>query len=132
MKQNSDILEKIDRRSGMTVPEGYFADFASRMQAQLPEQEAATEAKIVKPGAWQRFRPYIYMAAMFCGVWLMMWIFNDISKKTSQSMIDNPVIAKVLESDKFYDYYAIDEVDDYTMLQDMYDDGVTLANFAQN
>ena len=29
MVKDSDILDKIGRRSGMTVPENYFADFAS-------------------------------------------------------------------------------------------------------
>ena len=131
MKQNSDILEKIDRRSGMTVPEGYFADFATRMMEQLPAQEEPAEAKIVHVSAWQRFRPYIYMAAMFCGVWLMMWLFNDISKRSNPSMADNPIIANVLGSDNFYDY-AIGEVSDYDLLQDMYNDGVTLASITSN
>lgn len=36
MKTDHDILAKIDRDSGMTVPDGYFADFASRMEAAIP------------------------------------------------------------------------------------------------
>ena len=31
-----DILEKVNRNDGMTVPDGYFDDFASRMAASLP------------------------------------------------------------------------------------------------
>ena len=37
MKQeNENILDKFSRKDGLTVPEGYFDDFAKRMAAQLP------------------------------------------------------------------------------------------------
>ncbi len=45
MKKNSDILIKAARRDGMTVPEGFFEDFAAKMSASLPvrpEAESAT------------------------------------------------------------------------------------------
>lgn len=126
MASDKDILKQIDRRSGMTVPDGYFADFASRMMEQLPEKKQ----EIVLPRTWwQRCRPYVYMAAMFCGIWLMMWLFNDISGRQSNHLSDNPVIADVLESDNFYDYYMADELDEYEIVESMYDDGVTLATF---
>ena len=59
----------------------------------------------------------------------MMWIFNDISGRGSTHMSDNPVIATVLQSDNFYDYYMQDQIDEYDVIEGMYDDGVTLANF---
>ena len=34
-----DILTKAARNDGMTVPDGYFDDFAARMAASLPEME---------------------------------------------------------------------------------------------
>lgn len=126
MAHDNDILKQVDRRSGMTVPDGYFADFASRMMEQLPEKK---QEKILPRTWWQRCRPYVYMAAMFSGIWLMMWLFNDISGRTSSHMSDNPVIAKVLESDNFYDYYMQDQVDEYDVIEGLYDDGVKLANF---
>lgn len=69
------------------------------------------------------------MAAMFSGIWLMMWLFNDISGRQSNHMSDNPVIAKVLQSDNFYDYYMQGEVNEYDVIEDLYDDGVTLTSF---
>ena len=65
MAHDNDILKQVDRRSGMTVPEGYFADFASRMMEQIPEKK---QEKILPRTWWQRCRPYVYMAAMFCGI----------------------------------------------------------------
>ncbi len=126
MAHDNDILKQVDRRSGMTVPDGYFADFASRMMEQLPEKK---QEKILPRTWWQRSRPYIYMAAMFSGIWLMMWLFNDISGRSSNHMSYNPVIATVLQSDNFYDYYMQDLVDEYDVVEGLYDDGVTLANF---
>ena len=38
MKEDNDILKTIGRSDGMTVPDGYFADFAERMAGQLPQR----------------------------------------------------------------------------------------------
>lgn len=129
MKQDSDILSQLNRRSGMTVPNGYFDDFASRMMQNLPEHEAPSAEKVLPRSWWQRCRPYAYMAAMFCGIWLMMWIFNDIAgKSTYDDMTKNPVIASMLASDQIYDLYDT-EVDEYVLLDEMYDQGFVPTSF---
>lgn len=126
MTPENDILKKIDRHSGMTVPDGYFADFSTRMMQRLPEKKATV---VLQRTWWQKVRPYAYMAAMFCGIWLMMWIFNDVSRNASPHMVDNPVIAEALQSDNFYDYYIDDDLDEYDLVEELYDNGVTLTNF---
>ncbi len=129
MKQDSDILSQINRRSGMTVPNGYFDDFATRMMQNLPEHEAPSAEKVLPRSWWQRCRPYAYMAAMFCGIWLMMWVFNDIAGKDSyDDMARNPVIADVLASDQIYEMYDT-QVDEYELLSEMYDQGFTPTSF---
>ena len=40
-----DILTKVDRNDGMTVPDGYFDDFAAKMMASLPEKEWESPAR---------------------------------------------------------------------------------------
>ncbi len=62
------------KSDGRTVPEGYFDDFARRIMAQIPEEVCAKEE--AKRTVWQKIRPYVYMAAMFAGVYLMMNIFT--------------------------------------------------------
>ncbi len=47
-----DILEKVNRNDGMTVPDGYFDDFAARMAASLPEREWEKPAPRVMPCLW--------------------------------------------------------------------------------
>ena len=118
MKPDNDILKQVDRRSGMTVPDDYFANFARQMMQQLPEKEfESTDKKILPRTWWQRCRPYVYLAAMFAGIWCMMKVFNDIGSRTADMSIENnPVMASVLSSDHFYDYYSIDKVDEKDVL----------------
>ena len=78
MKTENDILSKLGNDSGMKVPEGYFADFASRMAKELPTQDFENEQspKVLPRSRWQQMRPYIYLAAMFMGIWCMMKMFH--------------------------------------------------------
>lgn len=63
MKTEKDILEKIGKAS-YGVPEGYFSDLASRLEA-IPER------KTVSPGVWMRVRPYAALAACFAAILLV-------------------------------------------------------------
>jgi len=78
MKQEeSQILKKIGKEAGFKVPDGYFEQFNQRMAEMLPEVEI-TEVEAT-PSLWMRIRPYVYMAAMFAGVWCMMEIFSHFN-----------------------------------------------------
>ena len=72
-KEESKILDKLGKNPGFKVPENYFNDFNAKLLESLPEVKITEE---VKPTMWVRVRPFIYMAAMFAGVWLMMNIFS--------------------------------------------------------
>lgn len=126
MKQDS-ILDKIDRHDGMTVPDGYFDTLTRRIEASLPEREweqAPTDANIAPRSIWQRIRPYVYLAAMFAGVWCMMHIFS-LTGATSQGQmsIENyPVLAQALSDPAVVEvindetYYTTNEEDLMDML----------------
>ena len=82
MKQEkSEILDRLGKDSGFKIPEGYFEDFNTRMAAMLPEVEI-TEVDS-KPSLWVTVRPYLYMAAMFAGVWCMMKVFGGFKQNIS-------------------------------------------------
>lgn len=126
------ILEKINRQSGMTVPEGFFADFNKRMAESLPEQvwerEEGQQTVIAAPKRtkWQIVRPYVYMAAMFLGVWLMMHMFSFFRPSNSNMSIDsNPVLTAALENDTFVNEYIMDDIDEESLIDEMWDGGVT-------
>lgn len=124
MKSEKDILPKIGRNLGMTVPDGYFADFAARMAKELPERENAP--KILPRSTWQKVRPYVYLAAMFMGIWCMMKMFSVMAPSGSELSIDNnSVLAEALSNETFLNEYYISDVNDYDILEEMYDEGIT-------
>ncbi|MFG6392087.1 MAG: hypothetical protein K1V76_07250 [Candidatus Amulumruptor sp.] len=120
------ILDKIGRHDGMTVPDGYFDTLTQRIEASLPERDWEKEQadNIAPRSIWQRIRPYVYLAAMFAGVWCMMHIFS-LTGATSQGQmsIDNyPVLAQALSdpavAEELSDetYYTTNEEDLMDML----------------
>lgn len=129
MKHNNiNPLEAAGRNDGMTVPEGYFADFAQRMASQLPEPEMPA-APAVRRTLWQQMRPYVYLAAMFAGIWCMLQMFDMIGSGAGRAGIDsNPTLTAAIGNDTFFnDYMASDMSSDYDIYSDLYADGVTVA-----
>ncbi len=57
-----DILEKVNRNDGMTVPDGYFDDFAARMAASLPEREWEKPAPRVMPSQFLAESASVYLS----------------------------------------------------------------------
>lgn len=133
MKSENDILSKLGNDSGMKVPEGYFADFASRMAKELPTQDFENEQspKVFPRSRWQQMRPYIYLAAMFMGIWCMMKMFNLMQPADTNLLIDsNPTLISALNDDAFAeDFYYEEYIDDSEILEDMYDEGMSTSDF---
>lgn len=100
------------KSNGMTVPEGYFDDFARKMMARIPDNvPVATEPKRT---TWQIIRPYVYMAAMFAGVYLLMNIFNlTAGLRGSQTATQAPVLAELVNTG------TVTYVDDYLSMSDL-------------
>ncbi len=129
MNNKKDILSKIDRRSGMTVPEGYFDDFATKMMEQLPEHPTIIERKQEKkPTLWFRIRPYVYLAAMFAGIWCMLNMFNIIGN-TGKTMGEDPAMATALSDEVFVEQIYIDGMDENEILDTLYNMGISPEAF---
>ena len=127
MKQGTDILTKIGKEPGFKVPEGYFADFTKKMDEMLPAKEFKEEPR---PGVWLRIRPWIYMAAMFAGVWCMMTLFSDMKNANSRNLGINPEIADAMSDEKFVDdYMMFGDISDYDIMQELYNEGVDAGVF---
>lgn len=126
-----NILDKVGRRDGMTVPEGYFADFQQRMEAMLPRNEAAeSTAEIKAPRSFMdRIRPFVYMAAMFAGVWCMIKMFSIMSGGAVDLSVDNnEVLTRALSDDNFVYEYLRDDVSEREMLEEMYLDSISVED----
>lgn len=132
MDKNSDILAKINKDSGMTTPEGYFADFAKRMEQSLPNKESQQE-KIMPRSRWQQVRPYVYLAAMFTGIWCMLKMFTMMSPSENELSIDNnPSLISALNDALFIeDFYSEENINSYDLLEEMYAEGISTDEFIE-
>ncbi len=123
-KQNDFDGGGFPRKTGMTVPEGYFESFADKMMAQIPQEEPKV-VEMPRRTLWQTVRPYVYMAAMFAGIWLMMNMFtlfspvNNVTPSSSQMLLAD-VTSSQSES-YFTDYMS--SMSDYDLYDDLYDTG---------
>lgn len=120
MKQQNDILKEVNRNDGFTVPEGYFEDFAAAMEARLPERQKAPA-----PSLWVRVKPYVYMAAMFAGIFCMMKMFSMMRDTSTDLNIENyPALTATLENSDA-PIEVLDDLNQYEILNDIYDEGFT-------
>jgi hypothetical protein len=131
MKENKDILNKINRRDGLTVPDGFFENFAAQMADKLPERpELENPQQIVAPRSfWHRVRPYVYMAAMFGGVWCMLKMFTLMSSTEGDLSINgNTVLANAVSNEQFVEDYVIDDVSNWDIYDYMLEDSIDVYN----
>ena len=123
--ENSKILEKLGKDPGFKVPENFFNDFNAKMAASLPEVKITEEET---PNLWVRIRPFIYMAAMFAGVWLMMNIFSlGKSSATGEQRAAN-ISAGVTVEKNAEDLMDFGAVSDYDIMT--YEDSVDMDESA--
>mgnify|MGYP001781473274 CR=1 FL=1 len=120
MEKKTPILDEIGRKHGMKVPENYFADFAGKMADSLPEREIQLPEQ---PTLWLRVKPWIYMAAMFAGIWLMMKMFTGIFSVEKGETPDVEMTASAGEERSIEDEWIAHYVDDYTAYEMLYTDG---------
>lgn len=119
-KEDSKILEKLGKNPGFKVPENYFNDFNTKLLESLPEVTITEE---VKPTLWVRVRPFIYMAAMFAGVWLMMNIFSiGKSSATGEQRAAQISAGVAIEknADELINYGAVSDYDIMTYEDSVY------------
>lgn len=134
MKQETDILKRINRHDGMTVPEDYFAGFTERMARMLPDREpAASSAAVQRRTLWAVVRPYVYMAAMFAGVWCMLKMFTIMSGTSDLRPMDsNPVLAEAFSNEAFFNDYISPDINQWDVLDEMMEDGSLGPSFDED
>lgn len=114
MKQNNDILEKAGGKTGYTVPENYFDSVRSKILANLPEYPKQEAPKL---STWRRMQPYLYMAAMFAGIWCMMKVIHMMS--STDMSLENPPesVAIVMADANHYEWMDVADDDNADILQ---------------
>ncbi len=128
-EKKSDILTSINRRDGMTVPDGFFESFAERMASELPSRPEAEVTPVAsRPKTlWGSIRPYVYMAAMFAGIWCMLKMFTMMNPGDVDLSIDNNrILTEALSDENFVLDYIIDDINERELFDEMYDDSISV------
>jgi hypothetical protein len=94
MRSKTNQLEETGNANPFKVPEGYFENLSDRILTQLPEK---VEEETKSLNLWERVQPWVYMAAMFVGIALMVRIFIG-----SPPNLD---LTSSTDIDEFYQYY---------------------------
>ena len=92
-------LNEIGNNNPFKAPEGYFENLTEQIMAQLPEKVIQQPKKL---SLWEQAQPWVYMVAMFVGIWLMVNLFVNVKQQTSTNEIH---FASVADIDEFYQYY---------------------------
>ncbi|MCM1291047.1 MAG: hypothetical protein NC201_01600 [Prevotella sp.] len=117
MKFESKLKDKIGKDTGYILPEGSLEGVYSHVMENLPKQNPMKAPKIT---VWQKVRPYVYMAAMFAGIWCMMKIFHTVS--IQDISLDNPpefVAEAIVNSPTQEEFYTACELNDFELEQEV-------------
>ncbi|MDR0540590.1 MAG: hypothetical protein LBH19_00070 [Dysgonamonadaceae bacterium] len=99
MSTKTNPMEEIGNKSPFKVPEGYFEGLSDRILSQLPERTVESPPQIT---VWQRAQPWIYMAAMFCGISLMVNLLTRTPRLPDVSGLN---LTSSADIEEFYQYY---------------------------
>lgn len=108
MKEEDELLRKCGTKNPFTVPESYFENFTRELMDKLPEKEVVNAQPTIT--TWQRMKPWVYMAAMFCGLMLSVRVFVG---KPSQ---ETPILTAA-ETEQLTDEY-VETIMDHSMMDD--------------
>jgi hypothetical protein len=108
MNQNYQKTAQTGNNNPFRVPDGYFESLNSRIQERLNEVEVETLPVV---SLWVRLKPWVYMAAMFAGIFLMFKIFNGDFQHPG-SYADSGSVAQC-EQPKFFENENTEDVLDY-------------------
>ena len=123
-----DLNNTSARQEPFRVPLGYFEQLPSQVMAAIDrhveQAEPKREAKKVpfyRTELYAKIKPYLYMAAMFGGIWFGIWVYKYqqkiVAERAQNRTADNGQSSKdtyELTAQEMEDY--IDDACDYMML----------------
>lgn len=125
-ESNNETIDNIAKKGdGLTVPDGFFDDFALKMSSSLPFREEldcpVAQQRELRNTRWQRVRPYVYLAAMFAGAWCLLKMFSLMNPTEADVRLENyPTLQSALENEQFVDEYLINDVTNFDIVEEYY------------
>lgn len=109
-------LNEIDKRNPFTVPEGYFTRFNEEIMNHLPEKEAAKPKTVT---IWDRAKPWVYMAAMFMGIFFTIQLLTRNAVNQQQDPANQiATIQSTQSTDDYWSKVQITEEEFYEYLEE--------------
>lgn len=111
MNKEDLLYNKYGKDPHMTVPDDYFENVYKEISSKLPEYPQERTAGDLT--TWQKLRPYVYLAAMFAGIWCMMQMFHIASGNITKLSLDNPPaqIAMAMQDNSLSEEFGFLDVD---------------------
>lgn len=134
MKEDTKIEDKFGRDTGFCVPENFFESTYKEIAEKIDSMPVAEPVR--QPSRWERLRPFVYLAAMFAGIWCMMKVVTMVNTSPDITLDSMPEqLAQAVSNDDFYsdlrmaDNLSNSVTDDYDLESDMSDQYHTFAEF---
>lgn len=118
-----DLNKPTDGRQVFKTPDGYFENLSQRMMQGVSEAVGPVERKNTVPfwksEIYAKLKPYIYMAAMFGGLYFGVWVYKYQQrlageKEIAERLASDASAERHNASDEWIDAY-VDEACDYMM-----------------
>lgn len=122
MGKEDNLLRKVGTKNPFNVPDNYFEDFTQNLMDRLPEKEPMPPMQEIT--LWQRVKPWIYMAAMFCGIMLSVRVFVGEPQKDEFPVTQAE--AESLPDEEWEIMMDMTLIDDYSLYQFLTDADINL------
>lgn len=118
-----DLNKPTDGRQVLKTPDGYFENLSQRMMQGVSEAVDPVERKNTVPfwksEIYAKLKPYIYMAAMFGGLYFGVWVYKYQQrlageKEIAERLASDASAERHNASDEWIDAY-VDDACDYMM-----------------
>ncbi|MFA5651194.1 MAG: hypothetical protein WC914_08665 [Proteiniphilum sp.] len=122
METKFNKLKEADKRNPFTVPENYFAQFNKEIMDRLPEKEYVPPQTV---SLWDRVKPWVYMAAMFAGLYITInFLTKDTETPLSSSQDTFSAISEETPANNYWSTVHVTEEEFYRYLEEqLVDDG---------
>lgn len=114
MKTRINKIDDIKKENPFTVPENYFAKLNEEIMSKLPEKEVVAPKKVTM---WERTRPFVYLAAMFLGLF---FIIQTLTHNTNKQQFADEYWSNVQITEEEFHQYLEDQLIEQGYYDNMY------------
>ena len=111
MKEEDTLMKKIGKDNSFKIPENYFENLIPQVMESLPEKENP-RLQMQEVTTWTKIKPFVYMAAMFIGAFLIIKVARtdfqknrtDVAMQADTEQISDEMIDVAMDRAMLDDY----------------------------